>query len=65
MALKLFSAWMFYLLFLHTTEGFYLPGLAPISYCEEQDSYGGKCKVSSLLDLVPEGLYKVEILQCI
>ncbi|CAB4001326.1 transmembrane 9 superfamily member 2-like [Paramuricea clavata] len=42
--LKLSYAWMFYLLFLHTTEGFYLPGLAPISYCEKQDSVEGKCK---------------------
>jgi hypothetical protein len=52
--LKLFFAWMFYLLFLHTTEGFYLPGLAPVSYCEKQDADGveGDCKVSSFKYLI-------------
>ena len=45
-ALELTFIWTFYLSFLHTAECFYLPGLAPVSYCEKQLTGDSKCKVS-------------------
>ena len=58
-ALELTFTWTFYLLFLHTTECFYLPGLAPISYCEKQMSGDSKCKVSILYYLLSVFVYIV------
>ena len=45
-ALELTFIWTFYMSFLHTAECFYLPGLAPVSYCEKQLTGDSKCKVS-------------------
>ena len=51
-ALKLFLAGAFHLVFLSTTKAFYLPGLAPVSYCEKESNVVGKCKVSAVSTLM-------------
>ena len=42
------SAWLCCLILVQATSGFYLPGLAPVSYCKPDES-DGKCKVGILL----------------